>query len=374
MRVALVAVGLLLTSGPVAGQVALTRVRGAVFGESYSFDEGLVLRRVSEITVPVGVDLRLGRFADLTISTGWARVQLRSNDPAQLEDQQLSGVLDTELRLGVNAVPGKLIVLATGVIPTGINTVSDRELSLLGALSSDIIGFAAPSVGSGGSVGGGFAGALPLGTFAVGVGATYRYPLTYTPVLGDTTSLRPGAELRVRVGVEGPLARLTYLRAAAVYATRSKDALAGAPQHGVGNRVVGYVAVNQQLGPVATTIYGFDVYRSAPQLEPTAAGAALLPKGNLLAFGGRFAIAVREGTEVTPRFEFRFSAAEQDTAVAGLRRLGDSFRFGLDVRNQFTPLLAAVLQVGGTTGDVVQSGSDIGFRGTRAALHLELTP
>jgi hypothetical protein len=137
---------------------------------------------------------------------------------------------------------------------------------------------------------------------------------------------------------------------------------------------VGYLAVNRQVGRVAATLYGFDVYRAAPQLEATAAGAALLPKGNLLAVGGRFAIGVRTETEVTPRFEYRLSAAEADPSVTALRRLGDSFRFGLDVRNQFTAQLAAILQLGRVTGAVVQGGADIGFSGTRAALHLEFTP
>ena len=374
MRIALLALGVWASGAAAQAPVTLTRVRTAVFTETYAFDDGLAFRRVNEITVPVGADVRLGRFADLTISSGWARVLLRTSDAAQLPDQRVSGVLDTEFRLGINAIPGKLIILATGVVPTGINAVDATELSLLGALASDIIGFAAPSVGSGGSVGGGFAGALPLGRFAAGVGATYRYPLTYTPVVGDTVSLRPGPEFRVRVGVEGPVSRTTYLRVAAVFATRGRDELAGQPQHGVGNRVVGYLAVNRQVGRVAATLYGFDVYRAAPQLEATAAGAALLPKGNLLAVGGRFAIGVRTETEVTPRFEYRLSAAEADPSVTALRRLGDSFRFGLDVRNQFTAQLAAILQLGRVTGAVVQGGADIGFSGTRAALHLEFTP
>ena len=373
MRALLLTAGLSFMATQAVAQVALTRARAAVFTETYAFDEGLGLKRVNEITVPVGADLRLGRFADLTLSSGWARVLLRADETSPLEDQQLSGVLDTEFRLGVNAIPGRLIVLATGVIPTGIKTVQESELSVLGALSSDIIGFAAPSVGSGGSVGGGFAGALPLGRFALGLGATYRRPVGYTPLLGDTASLRPGAELRVRVGLEGPLARMTYVRAAAVYAVRGKDELAGTPQPGVGNRIVAYLSVNQQVGRVATTLYAFDVYRASPQIEGTPLGAARLPEGNLLAFGSRFAIPVRRGTEVTPRFEVRLSTA-QDSTAAGLRRLGNSFRFGLDVRNQFTTQLAAVLQVGRVTGDVVQRGTDIDFTGTRAALHLEFSP
>lgn len=366
-------VGLLLPA-QAAAQIALTRARTAVLAESYEFDAGLAVREIREITVPLGLDLRLGRFADLTIASGWADVQFTSADTAQLADQSVNGVLDTELRLGINAIPGKLILLATGVIPTGIKTVEPSELAILGAIASDVIGFAAPTIGSGGSLGGGFAGALPIGRFAVGLGATYRYPLSYQPVLGDPRELRPGAEFRLRAGVEGPLARTTYVRLAGVYARRGKEELADSTRNGVGDRIIGYLAVNQQWGPVAATVYGFDVYRGSPQIEPTAAGAAVLPKGNLLALGGRLAIALTQQTRVTPRVEYRVSAAAPDTSVTGLERLGDSFRFGIDVRQQITRGVAAILQGGAVTGSVVQSGTEVGLNGLRGALHLEITP
>ena len=67
-------------------------------------------------------------------------------------------------------------------------------------------------------MGGGFVGAAPLGKFALGFGGTYRLPLPYTPVLGQTSSLQPGAEIRVRGGLEGTLARKTYLRMAGIFA------------------------------------------------------------------------------------------------------------------------------------------------------------
>ncbi len=148
-------------------------VRVSTLFESYSFDAGLPFKKISEFTVPVSITYQLGRFGNVTLSSGYATVSLTSSDPTQLADQTLSGVLDTEARLSVNVVPGRLVALFTGSVPTGVKTVAFEELSILGAIASDVIGFSTSNFGTGGSVGGGFAGAVPLGRMAIGFGATF---------------------------------------------------------------------------------------------------------------------------------------------------------------------------------------------------------
>ena len=358
---------------PLAGQVG--PVRAAAFYESYSFDAGLIFDRVTEITVPVGLDVGLGRLGTLALSTGFARIALASTDQTQLTDQNLSGTLDTELRLSLNIVPGRLIAVANGTLPTGIRSVEQDQLSILGALSSDVIGFSAPSLGGGGAVGGGLVTALPLGRFALGVGGTYRLPLAYEPVIGRTDDLKPGAEFRLRTGLEGPLSRRTYVRLAVIYAVRQKDQVAGSTQHGVGNRIIAYLSANQQLGSTALTLYGFDVFRGSPQVEGSALGAAILPRGNLMAGGFRWAVPLGRATVFTPRAELRVSSAAPDTtAGVALQRLGSSVRVGFDFRRRLGASLAMVLQGGYASGSVRQGDADVGFGGFRSAFHLELTP
>ncbi|MBI4502692.1 MAG: hypothetical protein HY700_16220 [Gemmatimonadetes bacterium] len=349
-------------------------VRVASLYESYSFKPGLVFNKVTEMTIPIGVDIGFGRLGSLALSTGYANVKLVSADPQQLSNQNLSGMLDTEGRLSLNVVPGKLIMLVTGAIPTGTKTVQQDQLSVLGAISSDVIGFSAANLGSGGNVGGGFVGAVPLGKFSLGLGATYRLPLAYTPVV-SSSSLQPGAELRLRAGVEGAASRRTYVRFAGILARSSQDKIGGALRNGVGTRIIGYASVNQGLGPASITVYGFDVMRGSPQVEQTATGAALLPKGNLIAGGLRVDITVAPRTTVAPRFEYRLSAAAPDTsAAATLQRLGSSARFGVDVRQSLSRSFAAVLQAGGVTGDVIQAQNKVPFSGLRAAIQVEYTP
>lgn len=368
------------------GLTAQVRVRSTTAGfyENYRFGAPLKIRQVSEFTVPVGVSVQLGSFGELALSGGYARVDLTSADPDKLPDQQLSGPIDTEVRFTVNVIPGRLVVLATGAVPTGIKTVAVQELAILGALSSDLIGFAASNLGTGGSVGAGFAGAIPVGRFAIGLGATAKQPLGYTPVLRQPEELKPGKEMRFRVGVEGPLTRRTYLRAAGIFARTAKDRVAitdttsgavlDSTRHGVGNRIIGYLSVNHGIGPASVTLYGFDVFRGGPQVEPTALGTALLPRGNLIGVGGRVDVSLARTLAISPRAEYRISAQAPDTATRALQRLGESVRAGLDVRYQVHRAAALVLQGEGLRGHVIQGPDRVKVDGYRVAVHLELTP
>jgi hypothetical protein len=136
--------------------------------------------------------------------------------------------------------------------------------------------------------------------------------------------------------------------------------------------VITYLSLNHGLGRASVTAYGFDVLRGSPQIEQTALGAAVLPKGNLIAGGLRIDITAAPRTVLSPRFEYRLSSAA-DTAGT-LRRLGSSARFGVDVRQSLSRSLAAVLQAGGAAGSVARADGYVSFNGLRAAIQFELTP
>jgi hypothetical protein len=356
--------------------------RTAVIFESYQFAAPLVIRQVSELTVPLGLTYDLGRFGNVAVSTGYASVSLRSRD-SLLGDPQVSGLLDTEARLSVNLVPGKLVGLVTGSVPTGVKTVQQRELSILGAISSDIVGFAASNLGTGGNVGMGFVGAVPLGRWAAGFGATFKQPMGYAPLLADPRQLKPGSEVLLRGGLEGSLARRTYLRAAGILVRTSKDRMAfptsdsiaaiDSTRNGVGNRLITYLSVNQGIRSMSLTVYGFDVFRGDPQVEPTALGSAVLFRGNLLGLGWRLDVPYRQTTTLTPNAEWRTSASAPDNTTTALQSLGSSLRFGVDVRHRLTDAAALVFQGGGASGHVNQAGTRITLSGYRLALHLEIT-
>lgn len=363
---------LLLVPGAASAQVRTT-VRAQGVYESYSFDPGFTFEKVSEFAVPVGVDVAVGRV-NMTLSSGFVSLDL---SPDTYE--RVSGLIDTELRVGVNLIPGRLIAVFTGTVPTGVK-VDSAQASVLTPIASDVIGFAIPTLGTGGSVGGGLVGALKVGKFAVGAGATYSYPFTYQPFQNSTTELAPGAEIRGRLGIEGPLARRTYLRFAGVFATRGKDEFANVVQSGVGQRYIGYAELVQGLGRMQLTLYGFDVYRGSPSIE----GPAVLPKGNLIAAGFRHAIPVTRSLSVAPRAEWRMSTAAPVTATdadgtpqsfGSLRKVGSSIRLGVDLTQSVARGVSVSAFGGGLFGDVRPTGgSDIPIKGWRAGLILNFAP
>jgi hypothetical protein len=343
--------------------------------EAYSFDPGFSFEKVTEFSIPVGVDVSFGRRVDVTLSTGYVSLGLEP----EADYETVSGLIDTELRFGVNLIPGRLIAVFTGVVPTGVK-VDSANAAVLTPIASDVIGFAIPTLGMGGSVGGGLVGALPMGKFALGAGLTAVYPFTYEPFQNSTTQLAPGGEIRGRLGIEGPLARRTYLRAAGVFAARGKDEFGGVTQSGVGQRYIGYAEVSQGIGKTQLTLYGFDVYRGDPSIE----GPAVLPKGNLIAAGLRHAVPLTSAFSVAPRAEWRMSTAAPVTATdangaptsfGSLKKVGSSLRLALDA----TQVVARGVSLSGygswLTGDVRPEGlpDDIPLDGWRAGLTLTFT-
>lgn len=356
---------ILLSANPVAAQIG---VRARVVNESYTFDAGLALKEVTETTVPIGISIKLGNFGSLAISTGYVTVDV--SGPG-ISDQSISSPLDTEFRFTYNLIPGKFMLLFNGAIPTGTKTVELQELSVLGAISSDVIGFSSPSVGTGGNVGGGFAAAIPLGSkFAVGVGASFKKALSYQPVANRTGDLLPGAEARVRLGLQGSLARRTYVRLAAIYATRGRDDFDNITRSGVGNRIIGYGSINQGFGGSSVTLYGFVVNRADPKLsdDPT---VPALPQGRLVAFGGRFDLRLGGSLAFAPRVEIRNS---QEQINSSLQKIGASTRIGADLTIGIGRSADFVLQGSFVTGEVVQSGAEIGFDGMRFGAYLDWHP
>ena len=368
------AAGLLLTVTGAASAQVRTTVRAQTVYESYSFDPGFTFNKVTEFAVPVGVDMSFGRRVDVTLSTGYVSLDVEPED----EYESVSGLVDTELRFGINLIPGRLIAVFTGVVPTGVK-VDSAQAGVLTPIASDVIGFAIPTLGMGASVGGGLVGAFSMGKFALGLGATAVYPFSYEPFQNSTTQLAPGGEIRARLGVEGPLASRTYMRVAGVFAARGKDEFGDVVQSGIGQRVIGYAELSQGIGRTQLTVYGFDVYRGDPSIE----GPAVLPKGNLIAAGLRHAIPVTSSFSLAPRAEWRMSTAAPVTSTdadglpetfGSLEKVGSSLRFGLDATQALARGVSVSAFGSGLVGDVrPDGGSDIPLSGWRAGLILNYT-
>jgi hypothetical protein len=361
---------------PVAASLAAqpdVRVSASGSVESYSFDTEFAFSRVTQLAVPVGLQAKFGEVADLTVSTGYLNVSLTSRDPEQLPDEDLSGALDTEVRLGWHVVPRRVIAFVTGVLPTGTETVTQNQLPILGVLASDVIGFRVPIPGSGGGAGGGFGAAFPLGaSWSAGIGGSVRVPFSYQPLSGRTDEIKPGTDVRVRVGVEGSVGRRTYLRVAGMFARQGDYQVADTGRSGVGNRMMGHLSLNQGLGTGALTVYAFDVFRGSAEVV----GASVLPRGNLLGVGARYELPLGAQVTAIPRAELRLSdqATPEDDA---LQKAGRSVRFGADVEFHVNGPVRIVAQGDGVFGSLrpgTTAGELVDLSGWRAGVYLEWRP
>lgn len=376
----LLALAIAIGPGGVAAQGVVSRASAAVLQESYSFDEGLGFEGLAEWSLPVVVGLEVGGRASLVVSSGWASVTASGSDGA--EDVTVSGLLDTEARLTVEVIPRRLSLLVSGVVPTGVTEIAGEGAPLLGLVAAETLDFSVVRLGSGGGLGGGVVAAVPAGAFALGLAATVTGSREYTPV-ADGELYEPGSEVRVRVGVEGPLGRRSYLRVAGIVSRRGADRFAGEPQADPGARASLYAAVEQGVGRSTLSLYGFWSRRGAPSIEEGPVGLALLPESRTLVAGGRWSVPVRGSDRLTPRVEVRRSdAVPLDPAAppAGegeLERLGTSVRVGADYRLRASSRTSVVLQADGLTGEIRGGGAGstlLGVRGFRAGVRLEWRP
>lgn len=373
-RQAVVLMGLFLLAPGLSAQAGVD-VNTAFLFESYSFDSGLSYSKVSELTLPIILSAPLGSRSALTVSSGFTQVTVGAAEEANQEDQSISGLIDTEARLVVEVIPDRFSLLLTAVAPTGMEALDVGEEVVLTALSSQVMGLSTTSLGAGGRAGAGFAGALPVGEMALGLAGSYTHSLAYNPVVGQSGEWKPGGEMRFRAGIEGTVGNQSYLRVAAIFATRKSDQIDGEERGGLGNQFHTYFSLNHGFESAVLNVYALNSYRSAPQIESTAVGAVRMPKGNLFALGARVEIPVARETRLVPRVEFRrlAEAPRMGGGEGSLESAGSTFRIGADLKQPLNPNVAIVAEAGGLFGNVGDGeGGTVGVNGFRAGVHLEV--
>ncbi len=354
---ALFAASILSTSEPAVGQ----QVQGSVLWESYSFDGAVPYQDISELSLPVLATIPLGQVGELSVATTYVRVGLSLLEDGSVQDQVISGLADTEVRLSLNVVRDRLVLLTTASVPTGMEGFEADELDVLNLLVTDVLGFYTRRLGSGGSVGGGLVGAIPAGKMAVGIAGTYTRFGEFDQLAGQQP-VKPGAELRLRGGLEGAVGDRTYLRTALIVARRSNDQFGGEELPGVGNRFGGYLTVDQGIGSSNLSLYVFDLFRSDPQIGQSTFGSPL-PRGNLFALGTRLTIPVGRETSLVPRIEWRRSDRAPDPTSDRLEELGDALRLGADLTFELKAGTTLALQGDGLFGSVEGGAADVsGYR------------
>lgn len=353
-----------LAAGPLAAQGPASAA-GVIF-DGYYFGSDYGFRHVVEWTVPVALSQRLASGLTLDLSTAYARAAAATRDGTL----EIAGSTDTDVRLSWAAASGRLAVSVAGTLPTGKKAVSDSTIPLLSALATDLLAFTTPSFGSGGGLTGGLATAFPLGErWSAGVGASYRWHASYTPIAGSG-DLEPGGEGRVRLGAEGPLGSGGYFRGAAIYTASGADTLNGGARSISGDRVLVYASASLPAGGSSLALYAYDMHRFRPRAyNSTNRNAVQVPRGNVLAWGGRLDRPLSPAWTLAPNAEFRHELAAPDSGSMEL--LGWLVRPGVDLRFRASGSVSVVFQTQVAFGRVAHDGGSVSLLGPRGVLLME---
>jgi hypothetical protein len=353
----------LTAQGPTAGVGTVART-GVVF-DGYFFGSGYAFEHVVEWTVPFSLSHRLGPSLTVDLSSGYAHASAATTSGSLA----VSGATDTDVRVSWSGVSGHLIVSVAGTLPTGRTAVDTPSVPLLSALATEVLNFTTASFGTGGGVTGGFATAVTLGErWAGGVGGSYRWRGSYTPVAGGG-ELAPGGEGRVRLGAEGPVGGGGYFRGAAVYATSGADTLGTGSRSASGPRFLLYSGLSLPAGRGSLSLYAYDRYRFRPPPSASDSTVVRVPRGNVLALGARLERPLSPVLSLAPSVEFRHELAGAATGRLGL--LGWLVRPGVDVRYRASGALTVLVQGQAAFGRLADNGRSVSLMGPRAIVLLE---
>jgi len=344
---------------PAAG----TTARSGVVLDSYHFGSGFAIDHVVEWTVPVTLSHRIGPHFTLDLSSAYAHASAATTSGTL----GVGGATDTDLRLSWGAVTGHVIVSLVGTLPTGKTAVDSAAVPVLSALGTELLTFTTPSFGTGGGVTGGVATAFKLGErWAGGIGGSYRWHASYTPVVASG-DLEPGGEGRIRLGVEGPLGGGGYFRGAAVYAASGADTVVAGSRSVTGGRLLLYSAVSLPAGRGTLSLYAYDRYRFRPGGADST--AVQVPRGNVLGLGARLDRPLSPALNLTPTVDVRHELVGPPTGSLAL--LGWLVRPGVDLRYRPGGAVALLVQGQVAIGRLADNGGSVPLVGPRAVVLLE---
>ena len=276
--------------------------------QQFRFGPVFGVRSLRQWAIPIAAVVPIGRVS-VDIGSYYAETTLERPDRSSLT---VKGLTDTQVRgayvLGKDAVV--LTLLAN--LPTGAASLTAPEYAVLAAASSSFLSFPVNAYGSGASLTGGVAGALPAGSWNLGMAGSLRLSDDFTPFRDADGGFRyqAGIEARARLGADRLIGSSRF-SVGLTFSTFSDDEFSsGAGATGVyrpGNRVIGEMSWAGAVGPVSVVGYVWDFLRVAGD----SAGSVASNRENVFAMGTVIQVPIRRTISWTPSAEFRWSRPEE---------------------------------------------------------------
>jgi len=299
----------------------------------YSFDSGLGADAAQLLLVPVAVRVPLS-MVTLDVYGAWAEGRV------EVEGSQLvlSGPVDTKVQMSVQATPWALLTVGANV-PTGNASHTNEEAIVASVLSTDLLGFREATWGSGTSFTSSLATATRVGGFGLGIAAAYAMRGEFSPYEEtDTLSYQPGAETRIRVGLDRNIGTSTFT-AGGTFITYTQDQANGVNLFQPGNRLRFDASYAFRASGGVWTLYAADLIRSTGDLRLQVVDELGVPvdstvsvttaKQNLLVAGLVGTVSLGGGFVFRPVLDFKYQTlTESDGSNPGSGWVGSA---GLDI-------------------------------------------
>lgn len=330
-----------------------TAITGAEF-RTVTFGAGLGVKTISEFAVPLGFSIPVSRRIAFDVGTYF--VSAKRTDEAD-SSTTISGLTDVVIRSAFQLKPDVAVFTLSVNVPTGKKTLDGNQDLIARNVATDLIPFPVSNFGTGFSVTSGLALAAPVGSWALGLAGSYRLNSSYLPFEGDTTTLKPGGEVRVRVGADRIVGQ-GRVSLGLTYSTFSNDEIGG-QSRSPGSRIIPQASLSLPMGNNSLSFYAWDVFRNykvaTTAKENTIAAGALMAirfgsnsfrpmiefrhsfkggenNGTLFGVGARYAI-TGSRVSITPGFRFDFGSVPPGAAAAGVSFTGLSA--SLAIRSTF---------------------------------------
>ena len=265
MRTRLLSLALLLaTAVPLAAQdPSSTAIILDPQYVSYQLGTGATARTISQLGVPFAVIVPFSDRFNIDISSSYANSQVKV--PGQATST-ISGLTDAQVR-GNLTVGDNAAVFTLGVnLPTGQYKVPDGQQAAAGQIGNDFLIYPVTSMGNGLAATGGIGFAQTLGTWNLGVGASFRYSTAFDAYQVQTSVLRftPGNEARIRVGLDRPVGDGSF-NVSLTYSKFGKDQ-ADSTSFATGDRALAQSALAVPMGSGSDLLLSaWDLYRGVGQ-------------------------------------------------------------------------------------------------------------
>jgi hypothetical protein len=239
---------------------------------SYQLGTGATARTITQLGVPFAVIVPFNERFNIDISSSYANSQVKVPGVAT---STITGLTDAQIRgnltLGDNAA-----VITLGMnLPSGQYKVQNAQQAAAGEIGNDFLIYPVTSMGSGLAATGGVGFAQTLGTWNLGMGASFRYSSPFDAYQvssqAGSTVLRftPGDEARIRVGLDRPVGDGSFN----VSVTYSKFGHDQANETAIttGDRALAQSALAVPMGTGRDLLLSaWDLYRGAGgQLDPS---------------------------------------------------------------------------------------------------------